>query len=743
MSLKEKMTALADVVREKAELTDPLTIDEMTSAISELNTTGMETADATAGSADIRQGKTAYIKGEKVTGTIPDLEAKTYMPGTEKIRIYPGVYVNGTQEIQGDTDLIPQNIRATAGIFGVGGTFTIDADVTAADIRQGKTAYAIGQKVKGTMPDSTVETSGNVVTVEKGYVKEKKELTVGSAKELAPFTPGTQEHVIAEGTYLKGDFIIKGDENLIAANIRTGQVIFDVEGTFTGDADALAEDIRAGKTVYVKGEKITGAMAAATPFLTDNTVTVPAGYVSQEQQITVGSGKTALVYTPGTADIIIPQGSFLLEDHTVKGDSNLISENIRAGQTIFDVEGTFTSDADAAAADILSGKTAYVNGEKITGIKDAYFYRCVSVDENSKTWTGCRAFYSEGIYSFDTTPVEGLYYGENFVPEVDSIYDNGCTLIVNRLYMAGEIDFGADENFTVYGRCPIPASFTTSGRSNDAYRPYRSSTEDGSFVFTGPTENLTSWSRVVVNDAAYGIKPVEAVVEVHNYTDLNEHLTVTAMTVEGSCDMETWDELGRQEGVNPTGVWSILCTPQQSFYKALRIVFTSAVEGSGAVLSKVTYSGIYSRHSLPTASPYNPPGFEYNGYTITSSYSWWDEERPWKAFNFGVNAAMWGSDTTDNGVGQWIAWECNIAKCIKRYQLRNSSDNRGQGFALQGYDEKTSRWVTIDERVADSSEGVLLFDCSENTGLYRKHRLICTSMESGAHFQLNYIAAWE
>lgn len=48
-------------------------------------------------------------------------------------------------------------------------------------------------------------------------------------------------------------------------------------------------------------------------------------------------------------------------------DANLVAENIKAGVTIAGVVGTFTADADATAADIVAGKTAYVNAIKITG----------------------------------------------------------------------------------------------------------------------------------------------------------------------------------------------------------------------------------------------------------------------------------------------------------------------------------------------------------------------------------------
>lgn len=47
--------------------------------------------------------------------------------------------------------------------------------------------------------------------------------------------------------------------------------------------------------------------------------------------------------------------------------SKITPDNIKAGVKVFDVDGEFTSDATATAGDIAKDKTAYVNGEKITG----------------------------------------------------------------------------------------------------------------------------------------------------------------------------------------------------------------------------------------------------------------------------------------------------------------------------------------------------------------------------------------
>jgi hypothetical protein len=56
------------------------------------------------------------------------------------------------------------------------------------------------------------------------------------------------------------------------------------------------------------------------------------------------------------------------------GDSDLIASNIKSGVSIFNVTGTYTSDATAAASNIESGKTAYVSGTKVTGTMEIQSY---------------------------------------------------------------------------------------------------------------------------------------------------------------------------------------------------------------------------------------------------------------------------------------------------------------------------------------------------------------------------------
>lgn len=127
-------------------------------------------------------------------------------------------------------------------------------------------------------------------------------------------------------------------------------------GADTSDATATADDIRAGKTAYVDGNKVTGALAEvgqATPFIlvsgnglitvsaAQSAGIVPAGTRVTTQQLTTQEGTTI---TPGTAKkTAVLSGRYTTGTVTVAGDANLVPENIKNGVSIFGVDGTLES----------------------------------------------------------------------------------------------------------------------------------------------------------------------------------------------------------------------------------------------------------------------------------------------------------------------------------------------------------------------------------------------------------------
>lgn len=97
--------------------------------------TGVDTADATAVPADILNGKTAYVKGTKVTGTIPVGSAQLPSISVSSTGLITsaytlnGAYYSASTKSQNhqissadDANLIPENIVSGKTIFGVTGT---------------------------------------------------------------------------------------------------------------------------------------------------------------------------------------------------------------------------------------------------------------------------------------------------------------------------------------------------------------------------------------------------------------------------------------------------------------------------------------------------------------------------------------------------------------------------------------------------------------------------------------------
>lgn len=122
---------------------------------------------------------------------------------------------------------------------------------TAADLLAPKQLIdADGNVLTGTMPEVdqatpaiTVSSTGLITAAAvqtAGYVAEgtksaTKQLTT---KAAATIIPGAANQTIAAGTYLTGAQTIKGDANLLAANIKSGVSIFGVAGAFTGSNNA-------------------------------------------------------------------------------------------------------------------------------------------------------------------------------------------------------------------------------------------------------------------------------------------------------------------------------------------------------------------------------------------------------------------------------------------------------------------------------------------------------------------------
>lgn len=87
---------------------------------------GNFTGDANATAAQMLSGVIAYVKGNKITGTIPSKVAQTFTPSTTNQTIAVGQYLSGNQVIQGSSNLVPENIKEGVNIFGKIGTLVED-----------------------------------------------------------------------------------------------------------------------------------------------------------------------------------------------------------------------------------------------------------------------------------------------------------------------------------------------------------------------------------------------------------------------------------------------------------------------------------------------------------------------------------------------------------------------------------------------------------------------------------------
>lgn len=325
-------------------------------------------------------GISAQIK-EGETYTIP----KGYHDGTGTVSGVAGGGSYALQSKQASPTKKPQQITPDDGYYGLSDV-NIDAipaqfqdasSVTAeaADVLAGKVIVtADGTVTPGSMTNNgtvskTLDTAVSSYTIPAGY-----HTGSGIVKLVAEEKAVTPTKSVQSVTPTSGRVLSKVTVNAIPATY------VDTTG-----ATAEAGEILSGETAYVGGTKITGTMA-------NN------GSVNKTLDAGTTSVEIAAGYHDGTGSV-----SIVPETKSVTPTKNSQSVTPTSGKVLTKVtvaaipaEYITTSEATAAATDILSGKTAYVKGVKVTGAMKNNGAISGSIDGLSATSYPVPAGYTSG-----------------------------------------------------------------------------------------------------------------------------------------------------------------------------------------------------------------------------------------------------------------------------------------------------------------------------------------------------------
>lgn len=162
-------------------------------------------------SADILYGKKAYVNGALIEGAI---QTKTGQQGST-------ITSNGTTSI-------PQ------GYHDGGSYVSVNVSTTTTNGALGEPSISLNTSTGVITATSNVRTSGYLstsATTSKTYTLPKDSGGI--------ITPGTsQKTAVAAGKYTTAATYVKGDSNLVAANIKSGVSIFGVSGTYEGSGSS-------------------------------------------------------------------------------------------------------------------------------------------------------------------------------------------------------------------------------------------------------------------------------------------------------------------------------------------------------------------------------------------------------------------------------------------------------------------------------------------------------------------------